>query len=87
MKYEAKLDYRRKRGVSEEINRSVQSVEEDLDVLRAMGARQRVLNGPLEYAPSEIEDPDAPPAPAPGPAPAPPPADDKKLPPPAKDGD
>jgi general secretion pathway protein D len=87
MKYEAKLDYRRKRGVIEEINRSVQSVEEDLDVLRAMGARQRVLNGPLEYAPSDIDDPDAPPAPAPAPAPAPPPADNKKQPPPAKDGD
>lgn len=71
MKYEAKLDYRRKRGVVEEINRSVQSVEEDLDVLRAIGARQRVLNGPLEYAPSEIDDPDAPPAPDPKtPAPA-----------------
>jgi hypothetical protein len=49
-------------------------------VLRAIGARQRVLNGPLEYAPSEIEDPDAPPAPrpAPGPAPAPAPVDEKK---------
>ena len=86
MKYEAKLDYRRKRGVIEEINRSVQSVEEDLDVLRAMGARVRVLNGPLDYAPSEIDDPDAP-APAPGPAPAPAPMeDDKKLPPAKKGG-
>lgn len=82
MKYEAKLDYRRKRGVVEEINRSVQSVEEDLDVLRAIGARQRVLNGPLEYAPSEIDDPDAPPAPNPPPAPAP----DPKTPAPAGKG-
>ena len=61
MKYEPKIDYRRKRGVIEEINRSVQSVEEDLEVLKAMGSRQRVLNGPLEYAPSEIEDPGEPP--------------------------
>ncbi len=69
MKYEPKIDYRRKRGVVEEINRAVQSVEEDMEVLKAMGARQRVQNGPLDYAPSEIDDPDAPPAPAPAPGP------------------
>ncbi|MBL0218998.1 MAG: type II secretion system secretin GspD [Myxococcales bacterium] len=84
MKYEPKIDYRRKRGVVEEINRSVQSVEEDLEVLKAMGARQRVLNGPLDYAPSEIEDPDAPPAPGAVPAPAPEPAPTPKAEPKAK---
>ncbi len=86
MKYEAKLDYRRKRGVIEEINRSVQSVEEDLDVLRAMGARQRVLNGPLDYAPSDIDDPDAPPATTPPPGPGPAPVIEDKKTPPAKQG-
>ena len=60
MKYEAKLDYRRKRGVIEEINRSVQSVEQDLEVIRSMGDRQRVLEGPLDYAPSNIDDPNEP---------------------------
>ncbi len=58
MKYEPKIDYRRKRGLIEEINRSVQSVEQDLDVLRAMGARQRVAPGALDYEPSNIDDPD-----------------------------
>ncbi len=76
MKYEPKIDYRRKRGVVEEINRAVQSVEEDMEVLKAMGARQRVLNGPLDYAPSEIDDPDASPAPAPATGPVVPPGSD-----------
>ena len=66
----AKLDFRRKRGLIEEINRSVQSVEQDLDVIRAMGARQRVLDGPLDYAPSNIDDPNEAPKP-PGGTPAP----------------
>jgi len=70
MKYEAKLDFRRKRGLIEEINRSVQSVEQDLDVIRAMGLRQRVLEGPLDYAPSNIDDPNEAPKP-PGGTPAP----------------
>ena len=61
MKYEPKLDFRRKRGLVEEINRSVLSVEQDLEVIRAMGARQRVLDGPLDYAPSNIDDPNDPP--------------------------
>jgi general secretion pathway protein D len=72
MKYEPKIDYRRKRGLIEEINRSVQSVEEDLEVLKAMGQRQHVQPGALDYAPSEIEEPDN------TPPPAPPAADDDK---------
>ncbi len=71
MRYEAKVDYRRKRGLLEEINRAVMSVEQDAEVLRAMGSRQRVQDGALDYTPS-IDDPDAPP-PAPAPTPAPPP--------------
>lgn len=76
MKYQPKTDYRRKRGLVEDINRAVLSVEADLETIRAMGARQRVETGALDYAPSTIDDPDATPAPAP-PAPtadAPPPA-------------
>ncbi len=60
MKYEAKLDFRRKRGLIEEINRSVLSVEQDVEVIRAMGMRQRVIEGPLDYAPSNIDDPNEP---------------------------
>jgi len=69
MKYIPTVDYRRKRGLLEEINRSVQAVESDLEVLRAMGQRQQVQEGPLEYAPSRIGEEPAPPAPAPAPAP------------------
>ncbi len=65
MKYQPKIDYRRKRGMVEEINRSVLSVEQDLEVLRAMGNRQQVLEGPIDYAPSGIESPDGPTPPAP----------------------
>ncbi|MEJ7601170.1 MAG: type II secretion system secretin GspD [Kofleriaceae bacterium] len=57
MKYEPKIDYRRKRGMVEEINRSVISVEQDLEILRGMGNRQIVIDGAIEYAPSSIEEP------------------------------
>jgi general secretion pathway protein D len=67
-KYEAKLDYRRKRGLIEEINRSIQSVEEDKALINAAGQRGAVIDGAVEYAPSGIDAPDDnPPAPAPKP--------------------
>jgi len=72
MKYEPKVDYRRKRGLIEDVNRAVLSVEQDLELLRGMGTRQQVIEGPLDYAPSNIESPDGP-VPAPPPAPTPPP--------------
>jgi general secretion pathway protein D len=59
-KYDPKIDYRRKRGLLEEINRSVLAVEADFQVLQQMGQRQSVQSGPLEYAPSNIEDPGEP---------------------------
>jgi general secretion pathway protein D len=58
MKYEPKTDYRRKRGLVEEINRSIQSVEEDAAALGAAGKRQHVQEGPVDYAPSGIEAPE-----------------------------
>ncbi len=58
MKYAPRTDYRRKRGVVEEINRSIQSVERDVELLRGLGSRQNVIEGPIEYAPSTIESPD-----------------------------
>jgi general secretion pathway protein D len=70
-KYEAKIDYRRKRGLVEEINRSIQSVEEDLQQINAAGRRQHVQEGPVDYAPSGIESPDEPPKVTPSPAPTP----------------
>jgi general secretion pathway protein D len=58
MKYAPRTDYRRKRGLIEEINRSIQSVERDAEMLRGLGSRQNVIEGPIEYAPSTIESPD-----------------------------
>jgi general secretion pathway protein D len=57
MKYAPRTDYRRKRGIVEEINRAVQSVEKDAELLRGLGNRQNVIEGPIEYAPSTIDEP------------------------------
>ena len=56
-KYETKVDYRRKRGLVEEINRSIQSVEEDQEQLNAAGHRQHVPAGAIDFTPtsSDIE--------------------------------
>jgi general secretion pathway protein D len=58
MKYEPKIDYRRKRGLVEEINRALQSVEDDAAALGAAGRRQHVTPGPVDYEPSTIEAPE-----------------------------
>lgn len=58
MKYAPRTDYRRKRGLVEEINRSIQSVERDAELLRGLGGRQMVIEGQIDYAPSGIESPD-----------------------------
>ena len=58
MKYEPKVDYRRKRGLVEDINRSIQSVEEDVNSQNALGKRRWVEPGPVEYGPSQIEQPE-----------------------------
>lgn len=57
-KYEPKIDYRRKRGLVEEINRQIESVEEDVEALGAAGRRQHVQEGAVEYGPSTIEAPE-----------------------------
>ncbi|HTR55525.1 MAG TPA: type II secretion system secretin GspD [Kofleriaceae bacterium] len=57
MKYEPQVDYRRKRGLVEEINRSLQSVEEDAEALGNAGKRQYVPEGPIDVHPSNIEAP------------------------------
>ena len=58
-KYEPKIDYRRKRGLVEEINRSIESVEEDSALLNAAGRRQHVNEGAVQFAPSGIDGPDS----------------------------
>ena len=58
MKYEPKVDYRRKRGLIEEINRAVLAVEEDVNAQNALGHRKWVDPGAIEYGPSQIEAPE-----------------------------
>jgi general secretion pathway protein D len=87
-RYEPKVDYRRKRGVVEEINRVVQGVEEDMQMLNAGGGRINVQEGALNYGESGIDAPDERPngtAPAPQPqkGPAGPNAQPPKTPEPA----
>ena len=58
MRYEPRIDYKRKRGVVEEINRAVLSVEQDIDLRNQVGRRQHVQDGPIDYTPSQIEAPE-----------------------------
>ncbi|HEX2685794.1 MAG TPA: type II secretion system secretin GspD [Kofleriaceae bacterium] len=58
MKYEPKIDYRRKRGLVEEINRAIQSVDDDINAANALGHRKWVDPGAVEYGPSQIEAPE-----------------------------
>ncbi len=46
--YEPKIDYRHKRGMVEEINRALLSVEEDAVVLNSLREPPRVITGPVE---------------------------------------
>jgi len=50
-RYTPKIDYRRKRGLVEEINRTVLSVEDDRAARAALRAPPRVEPGPVEYGP------------------------------------
>ncbi|KAB2906823.1 MAG: type II secretion system protein GspD, partial [Kofleriaceae bacterium] len=79
--YLPRVDYRRKRGLVEEINRSILAVDVERDLLHSLQQRdQGVVEGAIEYdlkgAADDLEDPDAPkpqpetPAPAPAPGPA-----------------
>ena len=47
MKYVPRIDYRRKRGVVEEINRNLEMVDEDAAMLREAAAPARVQGGEL----------------------------------------
>lgn len=58
MKYEPKVDYRRKRGLVEEINRAIQSVEDDINAASSLGRRRWVEPGAVQYGPSQIEAPE-----------------------------
>lgn len=47
MKYQPRIDYGRKRGLLEEINRAVQAVEEDADALKALRGGETVKRGAI----------------------------------------
>jgi hypothetical protein len=48
MKYLPKIDYARKRGLVEEINRAVESVEEDAAVLKSLERAPPVKSGAID---------------------------------------
>jgi general secretion pathway protein D len=55
-RYRPEIDYRRKRGLVEEINRRALRIEEEAAVLRALDERIQLLpDGPIEYDPEEEE--------------------------------
>jgi len=58
MKYEPRVDYRRKRGLVEDINRALQTIDEDVNAANALGRRRWVDPGAVEYGPSQIESPE-----------------------------
>jgi len=68
MPYQSGIDYRKKRGLVEEINRTVQDVERDAAARAALDARPRgVEDGRVDLAPAPPAAPAAIPAPAPRP--------------------
>ena len=73
-KYVPRIDYRRKRGLIEEINRAIESVEQDIEVLRSLEGIPAPPDGVIDIGPGQdlSEDPSPVPAPpsAPGTAPA-----------------
>lgn len=59
LSYRPDIDYRRKRGVLEEINRTVRQAEIDAEVLREHDARMiRIEDGPIEYEVEQADDED-----------------------------
>ena len=77
MRFLPSTDYKRKRGLLEEINRTVVGVEQEAEILRSYNPSGGMPDGAVEYDQVPREDPDdgetpaAPEAPAPAPAPAP----------------
>lgn len=71
MKYMPKIDYRRKRGLIEEIHRTVVDIEADVEARKALRAPPSVESGPIDYtAPTDAAFPAMPATPAAPTAPA-----------------
>jgi general secretion pathway protein D len=73
-KYLPKVDYRRKRGLVEEINRTVEGIEQDAALLRSLEATPPPPDGVIDIGPTEPIDAVDPPV-TPPTTPATPPAD------------
>lgn len=57
MSYDTQLDYRRKRGFLDEINRTVISIEHDTEILREADMQREVLpDGRIEYTPASQDE-------------------------------
>ena len=48
MKYEPKIDYRRKRGLVEEINRAVEAIDDDIEARKQLHAPVHVQGGAVQ---------------------------------------
>lgn len=56
-RFATKVDYRRKRGLLEDINRTVIGIDADASELRSLGSQRRVLDGAVDYTvPSDLTD-------------------------------
>ncbi|MEJ7602697.1 MAG: type II secretion system secretin GspD [Kofleriaceae bacterium] len=53
MKYEPRLDYGRKRGLIEDINRSLQTIDEDVMARASLSRPATVKSGPIEIPPGD----------------------------------
>ncbi|HRC58759.1 MAG TPA: secretin N-terminal domain-containing protein, partial [Kofleriaceae bacterium] len=74
-RFAPKVDYRRKRGLLEEINRTVIGIEADSAELRSLGGQRRVPDGAVNYTvPSDLTDEPSEPEPAAEPVEEPKPA-------------
>jgi general secretion pathway protein D len=56
-RFSPRVDYSRKRGLLEEINRTLRSIDADAVELRSLGSSRRVPDGPVNYSvPSDLTD-------------------------------
>ena len=56
-RFTPRVDYARKRGLLEEINRTLRSIEADAKELQSLGTQRRVPDGPVNYSvPSDLDE-------------------------------
>jgi general secretion pathway protein D len=84
-KYLPSVDYTRKRGLVEEINRTVEGIEADLAILQSLEGAPPPPDGIIDIRTEPIGDEPAVPGTAPAPTPAPAPQPNQPAPPPDAD--